>query len=351
MKIVIPLLSLEHHGGIRDIIEIANYLAEKRHRVIIYVPEDRFKTHYNISKKVIIRKIKKSGRGFTKLLGVLMWYMFYLEKADLYIANFFPTFYPVFIKSFFAHTPFVYFVQDIETKFVKFPLNIFAFLTYLIPSKKITLSGFIKNALKDKDAHVASAGVSSEFLELPLSKRSYKMPLVVGHIYRKEHLKNSKLFMQALPSILEAGFHVIIVGDGKKISQRHKNLTIIPYGNSTYLRDNFYDKIDIFVHTSYIEGFGLPPLEAMARGCVVMLTQSGGPKEYAKKNNVIFIDKYNPMDITEKLLRFSKQPDILKEISKNAIKEAKKHPLSHIGIAFEQALKNQGLLYWRTKNY
>lgn len=47
-----------------------------------------------------------------------------------------------------------------------------------------------------------------------------------------------------------------------------------------------YQQADLLLFTSWYEGFGLPPLEAMACGTPVVLTNSGGVREYA-------VDKYN----------------------------------------------------------
>ena len=40
-----------------------------------------------------------------------------------------------------------------------------------------------------------------------------------------------------------------------------------------------YQSADIFISTSWWEGFGLPPLEAMACGCAVITSKSGGEPE------------------------------------------------------------------------
>lgn len=47
---------------------------------------------------------------------------------------------------------------------------------------------------------------------------------------------------------------------------------------------NEYLKSDIFISTSWSEGFGLPPLEAMACGCGVITSDSGGVSEFAINN-------------------------------------------------------------------
>lgn len=50
----------------------------------------------------------------------------------------------------------------------------------------------------------------------------------------------------------------------------------------------------IFISTSWWEGFGLPPLEAMACGCAVILSNSGGVNEYAQlDDNCLMFDPRN----------------------------------------------------------
>jgi glycosyltransferase involved in cell wall biosynthesis len=49
-----------------------------------------------------------------------------------------------------------------------------------------------------------------------------------------------------------------------------------------------YNKSRVFISTSWWEGFGLPGLEAMACGCAVITSDSGGVKEYADDTNSLF---------------------------------------------------------------
>ncbi len=344
MKIVIPLLSLENHGGTRDLIEVANYLSRKGHKVIFYAPYDRINTHYTIDDKVKIRKVPISGKKRWGQFKTLLWYIFNMEKADLYIANFFPTFYPIFIRNILKSEKFVYFIQDIEYKFVKFPLNIFALFTYILPSKKIALSHFIKQMIGDLDTEVALPGVSNIFLKMQPRERDFnKNSLIIGHIIRKERLKNSRLFLKALPGLIKRGYRILVVADKNTIKtlkdQYPDNLSGIVYTDSQTLCTEFYDKIDIFVHTSIVEGFGLPPLEAMARGCVVLLTDSGGVREYAEdKINTLFIDKAQFEDILKNIEILNNNRPLMQQISKNARDTALRFPMSNLGISFEKAL-------------
>ncbi|MGL6168630.1 MAG: glycosyltransferase family 4 protein [Fusobacteriaceae bacterium] len=86
---------------------------------------------------------------------------------------------------------------------------------------------------------------------------------------------------------------------------------------------NTMNKSHIFLSTSWWEGFGLPPLEAMACGNSVIVSDSGGVTEYAKHDYNCLI--YPPKDvdalvekIDELILDVSKRKKLIKN-SENTI--------------------------------
>ena len=60
---------------------------------------------------------------------------------------------------------------------------------------------------------------------------------------------------------------------------------------------NIYKSSDIFISTSWREGFGLPPIEAMGCGCAVITSNSMGVNEYAIPNTNCLM--FAPKDVTE----------------------------------------------------
>lgn len=63
-----------------------------------------------------------------------------------------------------------------------------------------------------------------------------------------------------------------------------------------------YQKSDIFISTSWWEGFGLPPLEAMACGCAVITSKSGGVNEFAIDNtNCLMYKPKSEEELLEKI--------------------------------------------------
>jgi glycosyltransferase involved in cell wall biosynthesis len=64
-----------------------------------------------------------------------------------------------------------------------------------------------------------------------------------------------------------------------------------------------YATCDLFVSASWREGFGLPPLEAMACGAPVVLTDSGGVREYARPGeNCLLVPPRDPPALATAML-------------------------------------------------
>jgi glycosyltransferase involved in cell wall biosynthesis len=57
----------------------------------------------------------------------------------------------------------------------------------------------------------------------------------------------------------------------------------------------------VYVSTSVREGLGLPPLEAMAAGCLVVGFAGGGGLDYASADNGIWVEDENPWALAEAL--------------------------------------------------
>jgi len=83
-----------------------------------------------------------------------------------------------------------------------------------------------------------------------------------------------------------------------------------------------YSEVDVLVYPSVYEGFGVPPLEAMACGCPVAVSNVSSIPEVVGDAGVYF----NPLDVNDiagTLIRILKDDELKIEMSKRGIERAK----------------------------
>lgn len=73
-----------------------------------------------------------------------------------------------------------------------------------------------------------------------------------------------------------------------------------------------YNKASLFIFPSVYEGFGLPPLEAMACGCTVLASDIPVIREICG-NAALYFDPYNVDDIIRAITQYLCESDVIKE--------------------------------------
>lgn len=82
----------------------------------------------------------------------------------------------------------------------------------------------------------------------------------------------------------------------------------------------------IFLYTSYSEGFGLRPAEAMTCGCCVVTINCGGVTNFAIKNETAYLVNTPPYheEIANTIFKFFNQPDKAHALAKNGYNKIKR---------------------------
>ncbi|MDD2307881.1 MAG: glycosyltransferase family 1 protein, partial [Prolixibacteraceae bacterium] len=119
--------------------------------------------------------------------------------------------------------------------------------------------------------------------------------------------KNFASLVKAVECLGEVNFKVVIAGGtnsnvfGGRTDQLPSFVTLVGYVSDAELHA-LYSNATCFVFPSIYEGFGLPPLEAMACSCPVIVSTAASLPEVCG-DAALYCDPYSPADIAEKINR------------------------------------------------
>jgi glycosyltransferase involved in cell wall biosynthesis len=96
---------------------------------------------------------------------------------------------------------------------------------------------------------------------------------------------------------------------------------------------------NLFVHPSWFEGFGMPPLEAMACGTPCVITDSGGIHEYAKNGeNCTMVPPRDPKALAHAIAHVIGNQELREQYRVSGLETAKQFTWDHAADALEQVL-------------
>jgi glycosyltransferase involved in cell wall biosynthesis len=293
--VVIPLLGFNPSGGVRMVIHVANELAGRGVRVAFGTPERASAPPAPLRDgvDVIVRRGARSGRaGF--VAG--------LPPARLYVATGWQT--PLLIAAGMAahgrRRPIVYLVQGDERDshiahgsqpaIVKPLLKAIASAGLHVPATRIAVSRYVAGRVGSSRIHrVIAPGIGPEFIEIAGrgAPRPGHVPVRVGVLPQPGRVKGLSVAVNALRATTPGG------GGLQRAAFDGANPAPLPDFMEPFSRvaaasglrhdiTDFYQWCDIFIFPSLVEGFGLPPLEAMACGAAVITSDCGGVREYAE---------------------------------------------------------------------
>lgn len=202
-----------------------------------------------------------------------------------------------------------YLVQDIESAYYSTVLQRqFAEETYKLPLKKFTTSKWVQTQL-DGVAYVGIGIRKERFqggLRPPVKRR-------VAAVARPQAIKGFSYLLE-LSSRLQAELSMPLVTFGQSeihLLGMHEHF-VQPSDRKV---QGIYTGSRYFVTTSQHEGFGLPNLEAMASGSVVITTDCQGPREYMQDwKNGIVVSTEDPREVISAIRRCESDESLRKRM-------------------------------------
>ncbi len=318
---VLPAYPWEPIGGFRVVYEYANHLVKRGHEVTVIHP--RRLPNWTPSPRPPLRR---------RLLELLVtpritWQpidervrMLYVSEpraraipdGDAVFATFWPT------AELVLHYPphkgeKFYLIQDFGSFFGPRE-NLEA--TWRAPLKKVTISRWLYDQVssvaneKDDIAYIPN-GINHQLFQL-LNDIPGR-PRVVVMMYSYARYKASEDGVKALETCRKEFEDFRAIAFAPYPDRPQELPPWIEYRVCPDARAlvQIYNSASIFLSSSLAEGFSLPPAEAMACGCVVVATDSGGIREYAEHEKTALLSPPgDPEALAENLLRVLRDDEL-----------------------------------------
>ncbi len=201
-------------------------------------------------------------------------------------------------------------------------------------SKKIiTVSNFSKKEIisllriPENKIEVIYNGVDKKFQPSKIKKEN--LILTVSSLNPRKNLKNLILAFRNLK--LKEDFKLVIVGSKNRIYPDAETIEklIKPYDNIKIISRvpdemlvKLYQKAKLFVYIPFYEGFGLPPLEAMACGTPVVVSQTSSLPEVCG-DAAYYVNPYEVRDIVHGIEKVLKDEKLQRYLIAKGLKRAK----------------------------
>jgi len=333
MKITFILPTIELSGGVKVVFEYANRLQEKGHDVTVIYPFlfiDMEAKRFDIKKLIaiayrIFRNLKhKNQADWFDLKAKLTMVPTLNEKnipdADIIVATWWETVY--YVKKYPKNKgEKFYLIQHYETwggpkeKVEK---------TYNMGLHNIVISNWLEKKLRNIGAKVEILipnGINTdEFYPEQLKRDSEKIRILTP--YRKEGWKGIKDGLKALEIIKKEkkNYRLIMFGQKPRKNELPKDVEFHFLPVKEELR-KLYNSCDIFIFPSRCEGFGLPPMEAMACKIPVVTTNVGAVLDYAIPGETALVSEpYDFENLANHTLELIKDKQKRKRIAENGYK-------------------------------
>lgn len=161
--------------------------------------------------------------------------------------------------------------------------------------------------------------------------QSYGIPemyiLITGTIEPRKNLTRAIKAWLMLPDELKSNYPLVIAGaDGwknqeiKDTIKENSSIHITGYVDDRTLA-NLYSGASLFLYPSLYEGFGLPPLEAMACGTPVLASNSSCIPEICG-SSAVFFNPYDEEELASLLEELLSKPEKSKKLSDSGIERA-----------------------------
>lgn len=358
-KIVFLLPSLKTGGGTRVFIELASQLVKDR-EVTICAPNNSDDNHaFFIHKDIKIKQIgDRKERNLGKLINLLKTVLWVRKQEGLIL--FADPLSSILAFLFPSNRSFRFIQADdyrlYDDRFLIRNIILLKAYKWLIKqsyqyrckyifNSEFTYNCFIRDSKRsDVPFSLVHPALNHEIFNADSNKSVKESGITIGTIARKHPMKGFSTFIDAwklLPENVKSKISNVIVISHDNLEEFDlSEFEMIVPSNDKEIVD-YLKNTDVFISNSWWEGFGLPPLEAMACGCSVITSASGGVNEYAVDQENCLM--YPPKDVDALVCQIESLVnsfELRKKIADNAILVADKFTWENSCLQIKSIIDN-----------
>lgn len=233
-----------------------------------------------------------------------------------------------------------YFLQSFETYFQQTRRVID---TYHLPLTKIAISQWILDELQAiSESGLGPLGNAIDPREFYLEEKMQRAYDVL-FFYHHRRIKGARTGLQVIKRLKTCypSLKVCIVAPRQPIHRLPKGCELIIRPSIPQLRQ-LYNSTKVLLYTSRWEGWGLPPMEAMACGCAVVAVANRGVREYLRnEENALLCAPDDPADLIAAVEVLINEPSKREHLIRAGLETVQKYDWDTIVTKMESYLKGE----------
>jgi glycosyltransferase involved in cell wall biosynthesis len=329
-------------GGVKVVVEYANRLAGRGHRVTLIYP-------WNIGRnlgKIILKKLTGAPsdlyyRPSPEVNTVVVRQIApkYIPVSDAIIAVGWQTAQAV-AELPAEHGQKFYFLQSFETYFRK---KRRVLESYHLPLRKIAVSKWIMTELEHLgETAFGPLGNAINPQEFFLENQGKSREDDVVFLYHHRRIKGARTGLAVLRRLKKQfpELKAVIVSPRQPLHRIPRWCKVIIRPDIATLR-RLYNSTKVLLFTSRWEGWGLPPMEALACGCGVVATDNRGVMEYlVHRENALICRIDDVAELTLQTKSLLELQELREQLCKNGLVTIKRFDGEACAARFESYLRN-----------
>ncbi|MDR3001829.1 MAG: glycosyltransferase family 4 protein [Fibromonadaceae bacterium] len=332
MKInfLLPCFGTRPLGGFRIVYQYANKFADKGHEVSIIYASGRESKFLFLARRVITFFVKDA---FSLHKSIRKSYVFKLNNntipdADITFATACTT--AVALNSCSeSKGERIYLIQGYETW--SMPQDKLNETWRYKDMKKIVISKYLKDIgeqLGVFDTIYIPNSINCDLFRLAKGTNNRKYNIAM--MYSEWEVKGSKYGLQAIEIMKKKypDLRVMFFGIKSRDKKIPKWIDYVKKPSQDFLTNDIYNNSSIYLCSSISEGWGLPPMEAMACGAAVVTTQNGGISDFCiDGENALICEIKNPEQMARNMERIYLNADLHTSLVRNGLEKIKEFSL------------------------